>query len=649
MLEFLDFRSLLLSAALVAGAFALIMFGTMRTRKTYPGYGRWAWAEVALAVLNLIQAFRGRTSIMLTLLVGNIAAACAMVLLAEGFRQFWGRPWKNRWVYAVSAVFVCGTLYYLLVKDSLGARTLLFCLYVAGMSVYAALPMLQRAPKGRQFGNWFAATVLLFGGLIVFYNLFAAPAVIGMTTIFWRTPSNAAFFLTAVMYVIGISFSFFLLTNERQVAELDDATSSLVKEVGQHQRAEEALRIEMLERHALEAQLKELVKTGGDIVGFIKSNHEFLDLIMDLVPIPLFVKDRDGRYIDCNKAFNEMFSIGREEIIGKTAHEMWNKNESDVFVTQDGGELFDHGRVQVYETTVSSSEGVLRIVQFHKQVLTDSSGAAAGFIGAIFDITERKHAEQRLAKARGMETVAQLAGGVAHFFNNQMCVVQMRCEKLLNSPSITPSLNDDVLTIDRAGKKASEITRLLLRFARLSLPAESNCDVSRILESARPRLQDQLKSAVILETGAEAKLPRVVVDPLQLTDVLVAMAQNADEAMPKGGKFTIRATEFKVSVGAPNELNLESGDYVCISVADTGLGMDETIQRRIFEPFFTTRGLAVAKGLSLASAWGFLNGSGGGISVASRLGQGTTFYLYLPTAKKAKGTTRTQPLTDDKS
>ncbi len=148
MLAFLEFRTLLFSSAMVAGIFAALMFGTMRSRKTYPGYGRWAWAEVAFAALNLFQAFRGQTSILFTLLAGNIAAACAMVLLAEGLRQFLGKPYRNYNVYAVSFAFVCGTLYFHLVHESLGIRTLLFCTYVAGMSIYAAIPLLRLPPLG---------------------------------------------------------------------------------------------------------------------------------------------------------------------------------------------------------------------------------------------------------------------------------------------------------------------------------------------------------------------------------------------------------------------------------------------------------------------------------------------------------------------
>lgn len=144
-----------------------------------------------------------------------------------------------------------------------------------------------------------------------------------------------------------------------------------------------------------------------DIVEFIKYNRDILDLIMDLVPIPLFVKDRAGLYIDCNKAFMDFLSITREQIIGKTVYEIWKKEEADVFFAQDE-ELFNLGGLQIYETKISSYEGVPHIVQFHKQIFTDSAGGIAGFLGVIFDITEKKEMEYALAQQAAVDELTGL-------------------------------------------------------------------------------------------------------------------------------------------------------------------------------------------------------------------------------------------------
>lgn len=130
---------------------------------------------------------------------------------------------------------------------------------------------------------------------------------------------------------------------------------------------------------------------------FITSHRDSLDLVIDLIPTPLFIKDLEGRYIDCNTAFTEFMSISREMIIGKSVYEIWNTEEAEVFFAKDKI-LLKEGGIQIYETRITSPIGKTRIVQFHKQVFTDTTGAIAGFVGVIFDITEKKALEQQLAR-----------------------------------------------------------------------------------------------------------------------------------------------------------------------------------------------------------------------------------------------------------
>jgi diguanylate cyclase (GGDEF)-like protein/PAS domain S-box-containing protein len=129
-----------------------------------------------------------------------------------------------------------------------------------------------------------------------------------------------------------------------------------------------------------------------NIIEFIRFNRDLIDRIIDLVPIPLFVKDVDGRYIDCNTAFQDFLSFKREEIVGKTVYEIWSKDEADVFFAKDK-ELLDRGGLQVYESSITSSHGSVHTVQFYKQTFADAFGVVSGFLGAIFDITEKKRLE----------------------------------------------------------------------------------------------------------------------------------------------------------------------------------------------------------------------------------------------------------------
>jgi hypothetical protein len=233
----------------------------MRTRETYPGYGKWASAEFAFAVLFLTQAVRGLVSDGVPVVLGNIVACCAMILLVQGTREFCGQRERNFRIYAGSAAFLCGIFYFYFISGNFRIRTLLVGSYLAVMTAYAALPLLRRAPRGRQFGYGFTAAVLLFGALIGILRVLAVARMANLTTVFARTPINTAFFLTDLMFIIGITFAFFVLTNERSVAELRDSNSTLAHEVDERQQAERALRSEMTQRKVLEARLETLVIT----------------------------------------------------------------------------------------------------------------------------------------------------------------------------------------------------------------------------------------------------------------------------------------------------------------------------------------------------------------------------------------------------
>ncbi len=144
-----------------------------------------------------------------------------------------------------------------------------------------------------------------------------------------------------------------------------------------------------------------------NIIDFINSNRDILDSVMDLVPIPLFIKDISGKYITCNKAFECFLGIRRDQIIGKTAYDLCNKREADIFSAQDA-ELFQRGGLQIYETLVTNSKSITSIIQFHKQTFTDDSGAVAGFLGALFDITEKKALESALQKIAATDDLTGL-------------------------------------------------------------------------------------------------------------------------------------------------------------------------------------------------------------------------------------------------
>jgi len=249
-----------------------------------------------------------------------------------------------------------------------------------------------------------------------------------------------------------------------------------------------------------------LASSPNAILDFITSNREALDLVTDLLPIPVFVKDRQGRYIDCNRAFKDFLAFSREQIIGKTAHEIWRKEEADVFHAQDQL-LFAKGGLQVYETRITGSEGATSIVQFHKQVFCDDSGAAAGFLGVIFDITEKKRLELDLSRLASIDELTGLLNrreGMARLEamhkhsdrkNRPYCLAMLDLDHFKRLNDRHGHLGGDQVlrqfsAMLRDSLRSSDI---LLRFGGeefvVALPETEQEDGRRIMERLRSRLQ----------------------------------------------------------------------------------------------------------------------------------------------------------------
>ena len=256
-----DARTLLVAGALIAGTFALVMYGIIRTHKSYPGHGTWAAAELAFALALFLQALRGLVPDTVPVIFGNLAIFCALLLLAQGMYRFCGRRAAQISIYLSSAVFLWGICYFYFVRDDLRVRTIVTGTYFAAMAAYSAIPLLRRAPQGRRFGYRFAATVLVFGSEIGVLRILAAARMDRMTAPGLPTPLPTIFYIGTLMFIIGITFSFFLLTNERYVSELSSLNLSLTEEIEKRREAENELRSEIAQRRSLEVRLQCLAHT----------------------------------------------------------------------------------------------------------------------------------------------------------------------------------------------------------------------------------------------------------------------------------------------------------------------------------------------------------------------------------------------------
>jgi PAS domain S-box-containing protein len=273
--------------------------------------------------------------------------------------------------------------------------------------------------------------------------------------------------------------------------------------------------------------------------------------------------------------------------------------------------------------------------------IVDGSGEVTHYVGVQTDVTERRELERQLRQAQKMEAVGQLAGGVAHDFNNVLTVIHGAVGLAL-AEALGDDLRETLEQIDAAADHAASLTKQLLAFSRRQVlkpePSELN---SVVVETERLVLQ-LLRDDVRLVTQLGRDLPSVLVDREQLRQVILNLAINARDAMPGGGQLTVRTDQCELDESyAATHLDAEPGRYLMLELTDTGIGMDEETVNKVFDPFFTTK--ATGTGLGLATVYGIVKQSGGHISLYSEPGYGTTFRIYLPATLESAAATLLAP------
>jgi signal transduction histidine kinase/CheY-like chemotaxis protein len=248
----------------------------------------------------------------------------------------------------------------------------------------------------------------------------------------------------------------------------------------------------------------------------------------------------------------------------------------------------------------------------------------------VEDVTERLSLEAQLRQSQKMESVGQLAAGVAHDFNNMLTVIQGHAGMLL-AKSAAPKLRDPIQAIFFAAERAAGLTRQLLMFSRKNVMQPKQLDLREIVGNISKMLQRLLGETITLEFSPPLEIPLVQADAGMIEQILMNLAVNARDAMPKGGSLLI--TTSLVEIGAEyvsKHPEARQGSFVCLTVTDTGCGMDEATMSRIFEPFFTTKEVGKGTGLGLATVYGIVKQHEGWIEVASQPTAGTTFIVYFP-------------------
>jgi signal transduction histidine kinase/HAMP domain-containing protein len=253
----------------------------------------------------------------------------------------------------------------------------------------------------------------------------------------------------------------------------------------------------------------------------------------------------------------------------------------------------------------------------------------------VEDVTERASLEDQLRQAQKMESVGQLAAGVAHDFNNILTIIQGHSGLLMSRQSLSPAMTTSVQAISFAAERATSLTRQLLMFSRKQVMQPKALDLKDVVANMSKMLQRLIGETVKLTCNSGPQVPPIRGDAGMMEQILMNLAVNARDAMPRGGQLLVNTEHVQVDEAyARRHADAYAGPFVRLTVQDTGTGMDVATMRRIFEPFFTTKEAGKGTGLGLATVYGIVKQHSGWIEVASEPGTGTAFRIYFPASSR---------------
>ena len=331
-----------------------------------------------------------------------------------------------------------------------------------------------------------------------------------------------------------------------------------------------------------------------------------------------------------NPAFTHISGYSREEALGQNPR-LLKSGKQGPALYQELWATISQGNTWKGEVINRRKDGSLYTEQMVITPVRDELGKVTHFIAVKQDVTERKHLEEQFRQAQKMQAVGRLAGGVAHDFNNLLTIINGYSEMALDRMDSSDPISGLIAEIGKAGERAASLTRQLLAFSRQQVLAPRVLDLNALVAEVQKMLRRLIGEDIELTTVQGPALGRVKADPGQIEQILMNLAVNARDAMPRGGKLLIETADIELDDAYARTRGVVTpGHYVMLAVGDTGIGMDAETQAHIFEPFFTTKEKGKGTGLGLATVYGIVKQSGGYVWVYSEPGKGTTFKIYLP-------------------
>jgi PAS domain S-box-containing protein len=363
----------------------------------------------------------------------------------------------------------------------------------------------------------------------------------------------------------------------------------------------------------------------------LRESEETLSAIIDNSPSIISLRDTEGRILKINKAYEKFYNVTENEARGTLGHEWLGDKLAQQLITAAREVLSTRMPVETEYETLDTS-GKARYKQAVIFPVLDAEGVVVATGGITTDITEHQERENQLRQAQKMEAVGQLTGGLAHDFNNLLAVT------LGNAEILSEQLGDGkggnmANTIIRAARRGGELTHRLLSFSRQQTLSSELVDVNSLIAGMADMLNRTLGETIEIVTKDADDPCCAKADPGQLEIALLNLAVNSKDAMPEGGSLILESANVQLGdEDIADDLDVMPGDYVMLSVTDTGTGMTPEVLEHVYEPFFTTKGVGEGSGLGLSMVHGFAAQSDGFVHIESQVGKGTSIRIYLPRA-----------------
>jgi PAS domain S-box-containing protein len=441
----------------------------------------------------------------------------------------------------------------------------------------------------------------------------------------WLEHAGWVFFENTFLYLAIRRSVSDMWNNAEKMAEIKSLNEGLERHTTQVAAANRELKEEITERKRTEDALR-------------RAEEKYRGIFENAIE-GIFQSTPDGRFISVNPAMGRMYGYDSASEMMADQTDIERQHYVEPARRAKFKRLLEtQSFVQGFESEVYRKDRSSFWVSESVRAVRDEDGTLLYYEGTIEDITERnrteealRESEERLRQSQKMEGIGQLAGGMAHDFNNILTAITGYSDLTLRKLPEDNPLRHNVQQIKKAGERAASLTRQLLAFSRKQILQPKVLNLNAVVPDMDKMLRRLIGEDIELLMVLDPALGSVKADPSQIEQVILNLFVNAREAMPKGGKLTIETANVYLSEEYSRQyVSVRSGHHVMLAVSDNGCGIEEATQKRIFEPFFTTKSTGKGTGLGLSTVYGIVKQSEGSIWVYSEVGKGTTFKVYLP-------------------